>query len=336
MIKRYLLYLILAFVLVSIILVSFAQFSFVPFSEKPQNVEDNYEYKTVTEKTVDESALSQLEQELAIAKTSGGISPERRNQIDQQITLMEAQGASVEKIKSLRDMLSELEVGGMKKTDNPDEKFTLEKETTEPNTIKNTKESNCISNTKPIFTHHITEIEKVSNIVTPPNIISGNLKTHSYVETDKQRVPVYAPVDMVLITGAHYTEGPYWFEFQVTCEIKLRFAHITEPLQKIRDVFPLTPSNDSRTQQITQQISFKAGDIIGYTTGTSQAGNWDFGVYDSTTKNKYFSSANWGTSTVYTTAVCPYDYFSPELKQKYVSLYNIRTNPKQDGESFCE
>src|SRR3989344_4154500 len=196
----------------------------------------------------------------------------------------------------------------------------------------------CISNTKPIFTNHITDIDKVSNIITPPNFVNGNLKTHSYVETDKQKVPVYAPVDMVLITGAHYVGGPYWFEFQVTCEIKLRFAHITDPIQKIKDVFPASPSNDSRTQEIAQKISFKAGDLIGYTTGTSEAGNWDFGVYDSTTKNRYASTTDYSKSTTYTTAVCPYDYFAPELKAKFLSLFNLRPHASmsQDGPSFCE
>lgn len=201
--------------------------------------------------------------------------------------------------------------------------------------------TSCKSNVKPVFTHHITDVKKVNYVVPPPTIGAGpSLKTHGYMGTDHARVPVYAPIDMVLNTGAYFEGGPFWLGFEVSCEVTLRFGHITEPIQTIRDIFPSTPAapNDSRDQQIKNKISFKAGDLIGYTTGTSQAGNWDMGIYNSATSNKYKGDPTWGNSWVYTTAVCPFDYFLPELKAVYYSKFDSQAMPgnPRDGESFCK
>lgn len=197
--------------------------------------------------------------------------------------------------------------------------------------------SSCTSE-RPVFTHHITDITKIDNIVIPPNFSQGDLKTHNYIETDHVRVPVYAPADMVLTTGSYYVVGPYRFDFQVSCDVTIRFAHVTEPIQELREVLPETPANDSRDQQVERQIRFKAGDLIGYTTGTSVAGNWDFGVYDATTKNKYATDGRYSFSQTYTTAVCPYDYFTPELRAAYAAKFNVRPNGgmQPDGLSFCQ
>lgn len=198
------------------------------------------------------------------------------------------------------------------------------------------QEESCVEN--PIFTKHITDVSKIENIVLPPVISAGNLKTHSYIETNKKKVPIYAPVDMELITGSFYVGGPYRLDFQVGCNVTLRLAHITEPLQDIIVLFPSSPTQDSKDQEIKQKIKFKAGDLIGYTTGTSQAGNWDFGVYDITKSNKYALDKAWNNSWVYTSAVCPYDYFAKELKQEYSKKYNLdkHASLKYDGEPFCK
>lgn len=199
-------------------------------------------------------------------------------------------------------------------------------------------EEKCLSNPKPIFTHHITDTSKIINIVIPPNVIAGDLKTHSYIETDHARVPIYAPVDMTLDTGSYYVSGPYRLDFKVSCEVTVRFMHITEPIEAIRAVFPDEPGSDSRDQPIKNKINFKKGDLIGYTTGTNLAGNWDFGVYNASTKNKYAENEKFNFSTIYTTATCPFDYFSEELKIEYTKKYNQRLNSgaKPDGESFCK
>ncbi len=201
-------------------------------------------------------------------------------------------------------------------------------------------EETCKSNPDPVFTYHITDTTKINSIVIPPNFIGGDLKTHSYIETDFARVPIYAPIDMTLDRGSFYTHGPYRLDFEVSCEVMLRFMHITEPIESIRNVFPdePAPAGDSKDQPLKNEIDFKAGDLIGYTTGTYLAGNWDFGVYNSTKENKYAKDEKFKWSTIYTTATCPYDYFSPELKAEYEKNYNQRINngAKPDGESFCK
>lgn len=199
-------------------------------------------------------------------------------------------------------------------------------------------DTSCSNNRHPIFTHHITDVSKIEYIVPPPTMGDGqNLKTHSYIGTNSVRVSVYAPTDMTLVTGAHYVGGPYWLGFQISCEISMRFAHITEPIQSIKEVFPSEPSSDSRDNEIAYQISFKAGDIIGYTVGTNPgAGNWDFGVYDSQVRNKYYEDPEWN-GNIFHTSVCPFSYFPEAMRRAYTEKFDtdkLEGNPPH-GTSFC-
>lgn len=195
----------------------------------------------------------------------------------------------------------------------------------------------CISNPYPVFTNHITDMSKVSYVVPPPTMGSGpSLKTHSYIGTNGVRVPIYAPMVMTLKGGSHYVGGPYGFDFRVSCEVTVRFGHITDPVDSIKKLLPSEPKSDSRTQELSP-VSFAAGELIGYTTGTDAAGNWDFGVYNSATSNRYANDPNWNNSTVVTTAVCPFNYFTPNLKAEYAAKFNptiLGGNPPH-GESFC-
>lgn len=195
----------------------------------------------------------------------------------------------------------------------------------------------CTSNSNPVFTHHITDIAAVNYVAPPPTMGAGpSLKTHSYIGTDHARVPVYAPVAMTLERGAHYVGGPYVLDFKVSCETRIRFAHITEPADAIKRLLPSEPKEGSATQDLSP-IAFAAGDLIAYTTGTDRAGNWDFGVYNSTQQNRYAQDPAWNWSDVATTAVCPFDYFTVDLKAEYTAKFSatiLSGNPPH-GESFC-
>ncbi|MFA6461663.1 MAG: hypothetical protein WCV90_05305 [Candidatus Woesearchaeota archaeon] len=285
-----------------------------------------------------------LQQEFEVIRTNGGaINPIRYEEIKLMIQNLEEREYSSEKINILKEEFQKFHLpkeqgavlddynNSVEQTSNP----AINKTPFIPPPL--VEEKKCINNKYPVFTHHITDINQVTTVQTPPMIMAGHLKTHSYIDTNHNRVPIYAPVDMTLTTGSFYVGGPYGLDFQVSCEISLRFGHITEPIDEIKEVFPSTPSENSQNQEITHQISFKAGDLIAYTTGTTQAGNWDFGVYDSTTQNRYTYSKEWNTSSVYTTAVCPYDYFSSELKEQYVKRYNLvkYSGGSADGASFC-
>lgn len=196
----------------------------------------------------------------------------------------------------------------------------------------------CTSNPSPTFTQDITDMSKVRYIVPPPTMGSGpSLKPHSYIGTDGQNVPVYVPAAVTLKSGSHSIGGPYTIEFQVSCEITMRFGHVTNPVDAIKNLLPKEPQQGSQTQELSP-ISFAAGELIGYTTGTSQAGNWDFGVYNSTASNRYANDSDWNNSSVYTTALCPFDYFAPALKSIYQAKYDsyaLGGNPPH-GESFCQ
>lgn len=196
----------------------------------------------------------------------------------------------------------------------------------------------CISNSSPTFTHHITDINKVSYIAPPPTMASGNnLKPHSYIGTNGVKVPVYAPTAMTLKDGGYYVQGPYILDFQVSCEVTVRFGHMTNPVDSIKNLFPGEPGSDSRTHEVSP-VSFVAGELIGYTTGTNVAGNWDFGVFNSSVSNRYANDPAWNTFLLNTTAVCPFGYFTPDLKKAYTSKFDTKIlagNPPH-GESFCQ
>jgi len=270
------------------------------------------------------------------------ISPERYREINQTIESLREKNISLEKYGFLREKFQNLKLPPERPiivSEQNSQKETEENSNLNPEIKSETeeKEEVCQSNKNPIFTHHLTTIDKITTIQTPPRLVSGYLKTHSYVDTKGARVPIYAPIDMTLTTGAFYEGGPYTLDFQISCEISLRLGHVTEPIEKIKKLFPSTPAKDSRGIDLPKKINFQAGELIAYTTGTTQAGNWDFGMYDSSSSNKYAQNKDWNNSFIYTTAVCPYDYFSPELKGEYVKKYNkvTYTNAKADGESFC-
>ena len=126
-------------------------------------------------------------------------------------------------------------------------------------------------------------------------------------------------------------------DFRASCEVTVRFGHVTEPVESIKALLPSQPAEDSRTQELIP-VQFAAGELLGYTTGTSAAGNWDFGVYNSTVTNRYINDPDWNNSTTYTTAVCPFEYFTGMMKAEYVSKFNsavLAGNPPH-GESFCQ
>lgn len=203
--------------------------------------------------------------------------------------------------------------------------------------------TDCVKNPNPVFSHKIVDPNNIVNILPPPNIAKTGsaLKTHSYIDTDALGIPIYAPVDMALIDGAHYIGGPYSLDFRVSCEVTLRMAHI-DPVQKIKDALPKEAKENSATVFLDTPVPFKAGEVVAYVyrdVGVLNTG-LDFGVYHTERPNKYAKSENpeFTKSSIYTTAVCPYDFFAPELKASYRSKYNLLVHGgmTKDGASFCE
>ena len=271
-----------------------------------------------------------LDNELVVAKASGSfLSLTHANRILSDITMLENRRYPKSETERLRTTVFGL---------SPELQDQAKQKQGTPSAYVSAATLNCQSNSAPVFTNDITDMNTVNYIGPPPTMGAGpSLKTHSYIGTDHARVPVYAPAAMILESGSHYVGGPYMMEFLVSCEVKVRFGHITEPVEAIKKLLPTEPKEDSRTQELAP-IFFAAGELVGYTTGTSVAGNWDFGVYNSTVRNRYTDDPQWGNSTTYTTAVCPFDYFSASLKPRYFSKFNsaaLGGNPPH-GEPFCK
>ncbi len=200
-------------------------------------------------------------------------------------------------------------------------------------------QTDCVSNQAPDFTDDITDINLVSQIIQPPSTGTGGLKTHAFMYTDLERVPVYAPADVSLTSGAFYLEtnegGEYLLLFDVTCEITFRFDHITEPADAIVAAFSDEPQEGTQTTQLAEPIEFLAGDLIGYTTGTIY-GVWDFGLYNSEVANQFSDDPDYNTSEVYTTAICPFDFFGEDQRTIYYDLFAKTEDQLPEGASeFC-
>jgi hypothetical protein len=181
------------------------------------------------------------------------------------------------------------------------------------------------------FTHSPTDIDSISAIVPAGSPIGGVIKPHSYIFNKdapgrrSSRVPVYAVADSVLTAVSYYGTSvgtsEYLIFFDVTCEISFKYDHISEVAPKIAAVAPQTPSESSATQR-TDAITFKAGEIIGYTVGAGGEGPWDFGAYDLTYTNQFANQERYekGYMTQSLHTVCPYEYFEEPLSSQLLAL----------------
>ncbi|MBI4177347.1 MAG: hypothetical protein HY516_03175 [Candidatus Aenigmarchaeota archaeon] len=191
---------------------------------------------------------------------------------------------------------------------------------------------NCVNNTNPVFTADVTDTDTIK-AVTPPR----NEKTHSHIWIKGgKKVPVYAPVDAKLTAGSKYLEGGelnYLLFFDVSCEVEVKFDHLEELVPALAKLFPDPPKTDTRTDYLTS-VELKAGDLIGYTTGTPQANNWDFGVYNEAKLNHLNGKA--GYAELDWRAGCPYDYFEADKKKFYYSLFASKTGDGAPPTDFCK
>ena len=234
-----------------------------------------------------------------------------------------------EKLRARLDALTGTEDKGV--IARVDEKliFVIEPEELAINTSSpGAPERTCVSNTNPVFTHDITDVWRISQITPPGNISSdGGVTSHSYIDiADGKQVPVYAPVDMRLGNGAFYIENGllgYILWFQVSCEVTIKFDHIAEPVDAIRIAFPSVPQSGTRDNILNEDGNavLKAGDLIGHTSGTSEAHNWDFGVYNTSIFPNPVTSGIANLDDLDKGADCGYDYFSSELRQAYRDLF---------------
>jgi hypothetical protein len=179
----------------------------------------------------------------------------------------------------------------------------------------------CTSNPDPVFTHEFTDTTKIVEISPSGFWITPEIfKGHSFIWTEGNNVPLYAPVDMTLRSGVFNIENnqsQYILYFEVSCEVTIRFGHVHEPINAIKEVFPDVPREDTRGYAV-ERIDFKAGDLIAHTRGNDPSGNWDFGVYNTDKPNNLP-----GVESSSKIANCPYDYY--ENSNIYKELYEVES-----------
>lgn len=198
----------------------------------------------------------------------------------------------------------------------------------------------CVSNPKLSFTNDFTEIDKIS-LVNPTIVTVGNSRHRAFLNIDTSKtskVPVYAPVDSELIGGVYKNAKgalDYDLHFQVSCEIWYLINHVTEPVEKIRKVFPDLPQTDTRDAPVLKEIiKVKAGELIGYTSGTPTAHNFDFAVFDLNHVNEGLSvdiGSNYGKEKNF---ICPFDVLPESIKKGYYSKILMLEKPNSNCKAY--
>jgi hypothetical protein len=192
----------------------------------------------------------------------------------------------------------------------------------------------CTNNPHPTFTADLTDPSYISFI--QPMGLGGILprfRTFLNINaaTAPAKIPIYAPVDSTFVQGVYKSikgTTDYDLHFVASCQVWYLVNHVSDPIASIRQALPSTPQTDTRIsadQLVAHPITFKAGELIGYTTGTNGARNFDFGVYDNNHTNQFANLTRYkdaeGAYSKYLTAVCPYDYFTPAKKTVYYSKF---------------
>nr|WP_299346177.1 hypothetical protein [Allomuricauda sp.] len=178
------------------------------------------------------------------------------------------------------------------------------------------------SNPNITFTASFTDLDGIEHIEPLGEIQAfHNFSEHTYVfiKSDVPEVPVYAPVDMDLV-NVTFDGTDYQPMFRASCEVVIRFGHITNPVAPIRNL--VTSQGISMFEgQPPTLLKFSAGDLIGTTSGTAQAKSFDFGVYHSERPLTFLNNDRFHPVETFKYASCPYDYYTGDLRNQMYALF---------------
>ncbi|MGX1930634.1 hypothetical protein [Flagellimonas sp. 2504JD4-2] len=178
------------------------------------------------------------------------------------------------------------------------------------------------SNTNVTFTNTFTDLDVIAHIEPLGELQAfHNFSAHTYVfiKPHVTEVPVYAPVDMDLV-NITFNGTDYQPLFRASCEVAIRFGHITDPIPAIRDLV-VNQGMGLFDEQAPTLLSFSAGDLIGTTSGTAQAKSFDFGVYHSERPLTFLNNDRFHPVETFRFATCPYDYFTTDLRNQMYDLF---------------
>jgi len=198
--------------------------------------------------------------------------------------------------------------------------------------------TSCSEGSDGNFTAKITDLETTHSILPAGGAAGHEIKPHAYFLIEGDRAAVYAPIDMQLAQGSYYKEpenfladNTYILHFAVGCDFAIYVDHITDPVDRIKEVLNTEPREDTRMEEfLDEPVEFKAGDLIGYTIGAGPGENfvrlWDFGYYSAAVTNEYVNQErrNRSYSWKQMHAVCAFDYFPEPLKSEYFALFTTR------------
>ena len=205
----------------------------------------------------------------------------------------------------------------------------------QPNPLENPSANTIENCTNPLFTAYLVEpkyVQKVGQV----GVVHGSglyIVERSYIsiknEFNKEKIPIYAPVNMTLRTGSHYQNPAatpnalpdYALWFDVGCGVEVNLAHLKEVVEPIA-VQLQEVKGDSRSSQLSP-IPFKAGDLIGYFIyNEGDVAGFDFIVRDKKVVNEFINQERYSGYRAgnLINGVCPYDYYEPAKKQEYYNL----------------
>src|SRR3989344_2964329 len=173
------------------------------------------------------------------------------------------------------------------------------------------------------FSHHITDVSAIVSIL-PPVFRNNAGPMQTTLININGSVPLYMPTGGKIFQGAYYNEqntAHYLFDIDLGCGITITFDHITQPVEKIKKLFPEIPKSDTRTDIFVNPLEMTTGELIGYTTGTENARNWNFAVYDNSQKNYLWQNERFKDLPKLYTQVCPFKYYDASMAEIYEALF---------------
>lgn len=185
-------------------------------------------------------------------------------------------------------------------------------------------QSGCETGSNPnvTFTASFTDLDDIDHIEPLGELQAfHNYSAHTYVfiKSEVAEVPVYAPVDMDLI-NVTYDGTDYQPMFRASCEVVLRFGHITNPIASIQNL--ATNQGISMFEgQAPTLLQFQAGELLGTTSGTAEAKSFDFGVYHSERTQNFLNNDRFHPVETFKHSTCPYDYYSGSLRTAMYDLF---------------
>ncbi len=301
----------------------------------------------------DQPGLNELKSQLRIGLRTGGITPELYTEINERLSSLERRGYDHNQIQELREMLSQLQVGGPGITENPPAPETAPNENQPSQPVQQqpqmvTWDYDQSQNiwkargTPPpcpelIFESPI-DVTKATSILYPGQLRGRTIndyKAHGgfrYDDPSVTALKVTLPFDGYVWRGSRFLvngEIQYLFDVVHECGIMHRFGHLTDlspEFQALAEKMTAPKEGDSRTTDLSPYVHVKKGDFLATQIKTEKNNiGVDWGVYDLRTeneasKNQTYREDHWFQRWYDLHAICWLEYLPAEEQAIVKSL----------------